>query len=111
VFKEYETTDQLAAATYDNETSIYRNLNKDERTHKNVVGFHGSFQTSEKGTIVLEYADGGDLLNFFKQVPPPSQAKHLTVFLINFFELLCGLEAVHNLKSLERGRKKWVLEG
>jgi hypothetical protein len=60
---------------------------------------------------MLEYADGKDLLTWFKDIKPPSNAGHLVTFWINFFDLLLGLSAVHNLDPPNDDEEKWYPEG
>lgn len=60
---------------------------------------------------MLEYATGGDLRTFLQSVKPPSNIEHRTAFWINFFKLLLGLDAVHNLEPSSNDKESWFLEG
>ncbi|ETS76605.1 hypothetical protein PFICI_11992 [Pestalotiopsis fici W106-1] len=113
VFKEYQREDPIAAATYEKEISIYKTLKPGSSAFKHIIEYYGSFQilASGKRTIMLEYADGSDLSAWFKELKPPSEVEHLTAFWANFFDLLLGLEAIHNLVPPHSGRESWYLEG
>jgi hypothetical protein len=113
VFKEYQRGDSIAPATYDNEIAMYRTLEPGSTAVKNIIAYYGSFKILAKGKhiIMLEYADGGDLFTWFKDVEPPSELEHLKTFWTNFFDLLLGLEAINNLAPRNSGRESLYLEG
>lgn len=62
-----------------------------------MVKYHGSFIQGENFTIILEYADGGSLLDFYKTTQPPKEWDDLQSFWVAMFRLLESLAVIHNV--------------
>jgi serine/threonine protein kinase len=103
-FKVYQTDD--VAELFEREIAIYVNLKPE--SFKYIINYFGSFQQGDKRTVILEYADGGNLLDFFRRVPHPRSLNDHTALWENLIELLQGLYLVHNL-TLDEG--SWQFRG
>ncbi|KAF4828883.1 Serine/threonine-protein kinase Nek7 [Colletotrichum tropicale] len=110
VFKEYRQTDPESQRLHDNEWAMYSNLRDDSFRH--IVTYYGSFECVGRRTIVLEYAPGGTLLQFFKERQPPKTGWHRVQFWQNLFGLLEGLEAIDDFTwDHNHSRDTWRLRG
>ncbi|WXC56844.1 hypothetical protein SNK03_002775 [Fusarium graminearum] len=106
VFKVFEGTD--ADHLYTAETDVYSKLqpNVSKYITKHFACF--SFEGKQKSIIVLEYAAGGSLLDFFKLPLQPASPDDLYLLWGRLFKLLNALEVLHNL-YLPDGPSKWYL--
>ncbi|KAK0651080.1 hypothetical protein B0T16DRAFT_403139 [Cercophora newfieldiana] len=97
VLKEYRKTGPESEAfdMFENEVDIYANLSDNDFTH--IVRYYGSFVQNDRFTMILEYASGGTLLEYFKNTPHPSTSSERKNFWMAFFELLAALERIHEL--------------
>ncbi|KAG5759530.1 hypothetical protein H9Q72_012345 [Fusarium xylarioides] len=108
VFKVYEGagTEDL----YKAETDVYLKLRTKYNKYitQHLASF--SFQGKRKHIIVLEYAAGGSLLDFFKNTPIPASPNE---FRLLWGRLLKLLDALHFLHDLHRpdGAPVWFLAG
>ena len=73
--------------------------------HPNITAFHGSFQKAEKLSIVMEYADGGNLADTI--VKQAASGEHFrTGRVLSWFAQLCSaLQHVHAHRVLHRDLK------
>ncbi len=88
-----------------NEVDIYSNL--EDTDFDNIVKYYGSIVEQDKFTLILEYASGGNLLNYFETRPRPHTALDRTRFWQAFFLLLPALSKIHHLCEV----KEYVLKG
>ncbi|KZL75824.1 protein kinase 4-like protein [Colletotrichum tofieldiae] len=110
VFKQYRKNDPEAAQLYRNEAIMYSLLSKSP--FRNIVKCYGSFEQLGQPTIVLEHAPGGNLLSFFEHHSHPQTARDFDLFWRNFFDLLKGLEAIHDITSHHHHtNQSWRLKG
>ncbi|GAB1319451.1 hypothetical protein MFIFM68171_09661 [Madurella fahalii] len=84
---------------YANELRALRGLNINPSP--NVVEFYGAFQQLGSYCLILEYVDGGDLGEFFKNTPKPPTAEDVETFWKSLFQLFNGLGRIHELISYE----------
>ncbi|KAK0652661.1 hypothetical protein B0T16DRAFT_427050 [Cercophora newfieldiana] len=82
---------------YENELRALRRLSV--QSSENVVKFYGSFRQLGSYCLILEYADGGDLGEFFDNCPPPSTPEDVVLFWKSLFQVFSGLERIHQLIS------------
>lgn len=75
-----------------------------------IVTYLGSFEQNRKFTVILEYAEGGSLLDFFKKNQIPMDKDELVQFWTHILDLLVGLNCIHAI-SKPVGVIEWVLEG
>lgn len=111
IFKQYQNDKPDVAALYDNEVDLYGQIQHDPNNH--IVKYYGSFQQLGRRTVVLEYADKGNLAEFFDQHGPIEDTLVRQLFFQAFMDLLFGLVAIHNLRLPDEddGRPRWILKG
>ncbi|KAK4185315.1 kinase-like domain-containing protein [Podospora australis] len=66
---------------------------------ENVVKFYGSFRQLGSYCLILKYADGRDLGEFFDNCPAPSTPQDVVLFWKNLFQVFSGLDRIHQLMS------------
>ena len=93
VFKTYHT--QRHEPSYTNESRALLGLRSSPSP--NVVEFYGSFRQLNSYSLILEYADGGDLSQFFDSSCPPSTVEDVVVFWKSLFQVFDGLDRIHQL--------------
>jgi serine/threonine protein kinase len=64
-----------------------------------LVKFYGSFRQLGSYCLILEFADGGDLGEFFDKCSPPSTVEDVALFWRSLFQVFAGLERIHKLMS------------
>jgi serine/threonine-protein kinase SRK2 len=64
-----------------------------QNPHPNIIGFHGVYEDPFNSAIILEYAEGGDLLSFLQDCGPLSEK----VAKLMFKDILSGLLHMHSL--------------
>jgi serine/threonine protein kinase len=64
---------------------------------RGVIGFYGSYTQNKTSNILYEYADVGNLENFFHDVKPPTDAKDIICFWSGMFKIVEAMIAVHGL--------------
>lgn len=108
VFKVYEGagTEELYKAETDVDLKLRRKNNKYITQH--LASF--SFQGKRKHIIVLEYAAGGSLKDFFKNTPPPVSPKEFRLLWSRLLKLLDALHVLHDLYRPD-GAPIWFLAG
>ncbi|KAM5360453.1 hypothetical protein ACJZ2D_013731 [Fusarium nematophilum] len=110
--KVYES--DSAEGLYNAEAYTYAMLSN---RFENITRLYGSF--SFKGTqsrmLVLEYAPGGSLVDFFQNTQPPVTPEDFNLLWDRLLELTDGLHALHNLSAPELSSSGsivgWVLFG
>ncbi|KAF3015315.1 hypothetical protein E8E14_009162 [Neopestalotiopsis sp. 37M] len=76
----------------------------------NLVTFYGSFRRDGHGFIILDYADGGDLKDFFQKTAPPTTAKDVQTFWESLTMSLHGLDRIHQLMQVDSHMKE-IIQG
>jgi serine/threonine protein kinase len=61
----------------------------------NLVTFYGSWKHGNIYNVLLEYANGGNLLKFFQTVPAPTKAIEISQFWERLFGVIEALVAIH----------------
>ena len=107
VLKTYNTED--AEHYYSSEITAFRHLMGSNDFVDNMITFYGSWRQNGTYNILLEYADGGTLLDYFKHVPPPTSEEDIQLFWGNLLRVLEALQLIHSL-SVVQGRPR-VLQG
>lgn len=77
---------------------------------ENLVTFYGSFRKDGHGFLILEYADAGDLSDFFTENFPPSSAMDISFFWASLLKALSGLDRIHQLMSVDSNMKS-IIQG
>ena len=97
VFKIYHN--QRHESSYENECRALRGLSSSPSP--NVVKFYGSLQQHGSYALILEYADGGDLSQFFETIPPPVTVEDVVMFWGSLFQVFAGLKRIHQQMHYE----------
>ncbi|KAI2466238.1 hypothetical protein F4781DRAFT_424218 [Annulohypoxylon bovei var. microspora] len=82
---------------YENEVDALRTLNNSPSP--NVVTYYGSFRQNGTYNIILEYANGGDLAEFFKKTPSP-KGDEVIQFWKSMSQCFIGLDFIHHLMNI-----------
>lgn len=85
---------------YESERKAYSRLHESNKPCDNILQCHGTY-TYSKGSslihnIILEYADGGSLWDFYKKTPPPSTLQDIKKLYTSFTGLFIALEKLRN---------------
>ncbi|KAI6246710.1 hypothetical protein HI914_04862 [Erysiphe necator] len=94
VIKSYSTT---------RDHDLYTKQVNTFRSFKNADGilkFFGSFEYRGQSHILLEFADKGTLIDFFKTEAPPTRGDQIIDFWENILQLTKGLKAIHSVKGI-----------
>ncbi|KAF2998074.1 hypothetical protein E8E14_001380 [Neopestalotiopsis sp. 37M] len=67
-----------------------------------IIQYYGSFSQGTKGIIILEDTSGMPLVDFLRQVPPPNNPVDILQLWEGLFDLMKGLERVHNLPEAQQ---------
>jgi serine/threonine protein kinase len=102
VFKEYQFQD--SQKPWEKEVNIFNLVNN---TCENLVRQLGSFSQNDKFVIVLEYANGGTLLDIFQANHLPRNLTRMKEFWRNLMRLLFALDKLHSLRISKDGRLGW----
>ena len=81
-----------AETYYRSEVTAFKRLRM--RTN-NMIGFYGGFKHGDRYNIILEFADIGNLEDYFKQTPPPTTGEEIIMFWEHLFKLIEALLFVH----------------
>ena len=104
VLKTYHDND--AHIYYMNEVSSFKRL----RDCPTMIGFFGSFRQNGTYNILLEYADGGTLEDYFRNARPPNRGEDICNFWARFLGIVDALMAIHN-EDEEDAEGPQILQG
>ncbi|OCL06940.1 hypothetical protein AOQ84DRAFT_67856, partial [Glonium stellatum] len=114
VLKQYNTSD--AEAECAKEDGAFERLNTMHHRVRSgitgnresaIIGFYGSFEQGGKHNVILEYANGGTLEDYFKRNSPPSTAQGIYLFWEALLKLGRALTAIHNQTIDSRVHHGW----
>lgn len=102
VFKIYN--DEGSKQTYEDESDIYSALSRYPDFSESITRFYGSlsFDGTQQRIMILEFAPGGSLEDFFDNTDIPVTPTEYGLLWSRLFRLFDGLHLIHNL---------WVPEG
>jgi serine/threonine protein kinase len=103
VFKIYP--DMEGRAAHKREVDLFESLGN--RHSDVIVEYFGSFAQNDKFVIILEYANGGNLWDFYKTNGPPNNPQELTDFWTELMKLMFALHHLHNLETRPGSRLAW----
>ncbi|KAF4981161.1 hypothetical protein FZEAL_2995 [Fusarium zealandicum] len=108
VFKIYEGGG--SKELYNAEADVYALLSR--KHEDSITKFYGSFsfEETQKRIIILEYASGGSLHDFFERNQPPVVPEDLELLWNRLLELLDGLHILHNLDK-PQACPEWFISG
>ena len=67
---------------------------------EHIVGYYGSFIQGGVFNLLLQYADGGNLLDYFAVTGPPKEPEDIQRFWKSFVSITQGLHSVHQLRPM-----------
>ena len=82
---------------YQNEEKALTTLQRSGTQSEHVVGYYGSFIQNGKFSLLLEFADGGNLLDYYRSTPKPMGASDTKQFWWSLLGVLKGLHYVHQV--------------
>lgn len=62
---------------------------------EHIIGFYGSFQQGHRYHLLLQYVDGGNLEDYFKNTPRPMSASDVRQFWASIWPVWQGLYGLH----------------
>lgn len=77
---------------------------------ENLVTFYGSFKKDGHGFLILEFADAGNLYDYFAGTAAPKTAQDISLFWTSLLKSLLGLDRVHQLISVDSEMKN-IIQG
>lgn len=89
IYEEGATDDSFAA-----EVSIFKRLRPED--YEYIVKYLGSFVHGKLRIIIMEYADMGNLDEYYQKVEPPSKLDELADFWHGLLDLLQSLQCLHS---------------
>ncbi|KAF2813081.1 uncharacterized protein BDZ99DRAFT_473802 [Mytilinidion resinicola] len=87
-----------AEKNYQNEVDAFIQLMSPRKFEENMIAFYGAYSQGGTYNIILEYADSGNLQEFFENVEPPSAEVDIINFWDNLFKIVQPLQRIHELK-------------
>ena len=86
-----------AESYYQREVDAFARMLQNFSTYPSpsMIGFHGSYIHRGTYNIILEFADGGTLEDFFKERSPPKKGPDIIAFWENLFEVIKALFRLH----------------
>jgi serine/threonine protein kinase len=96
--KAYE---EAQARLYRNEVNAYTAVGNTKSDH--IIQYYGSFSQSGKHCLILEYADGKNLDEFFKSTAPPRTPEGILQFWHSFSGYIEGVHRIHQASDGTRG--------
>lgn len=95
VLKKYDLKDdQKSYETEVEALTMFRNS-----PSPNLITYHGSFRNESTGYLLLEYADQGNLEEFFSSQEHPQSAKDVEMFWTSLLRTLTGLDRIHQVMT------------
>lgn len=82
---------------YDNEVKALTTLQNVPSPH--IITYYGSFRQNGTFNLILEHADRGSLSNFLESKPPPSTDEDILRFWKSLFQILHGLDRIHQAST------------
>ena len=107
--KTYNTRD--ADDYYDNEVRAFKYIAARDEIDKSFIQYLGSYQQGGTYNILLEFADGGTLEDFFQYTAPPTSSEQILMFWERFFNVVKALSLIHEYEGPEGVKGPDVLVG
>ncbi|RDW85934.1 hypothetical protein BP5796_04259 [Coleophoma crateriformis] len=88
-----------AETYYYNEVNAFRRLRNGGTSDTHIVTFYGSYMHNGTYNIILEYANQGNLENYFRKVYPPTCGGDIERFWIAICNIFKALACIHEVES------------
>ncbi|KAK8059494.1 hypothetical protein PG996_009424 [Apiospora saccharicola] len=106
VFKRYTSE---GYPSFKNETEAYMKLSA--HFSPSIVHCYEWFEQGDSYVIVLEYAEYGSLIEYWKGTHEPTQQEDINMLWTNFFEIFEGLSVIHSNIPHTQGRESLKMFG
>ncbi|KAJ9667922.1 hypothetical protein H2201_002108 [Coniosporium apollinis] len=97
VLKTYRT--KHAEKYYDSEVYGFSKLKSGGRSEATIIGFYGSFTQNGTFNVLLEYADMGNLEQYFRNFLPPSKGEDIKSFWSKLFDITRAIQCIHTVEQ------------
>ncbi|KAK1764904.1 kinase-like domain-containing protein [Phialemonium atrogriseum] len=99
VFKEYQMAESREAWTKEVDA-----LEVADNHCEHIVKYFGSFERDVKGVVILEYANGGNLLDILKRNQQPRNLEQTKAFWESLVAILQALDQLHHLRRTAQSK-------
>lgn len=99
VLKTYRGRD--AKEQHDAEREAFIRLRYNQEPSPFIIAYYGSFYDHDTYSIILEYADGGNLDDFMRRTPEPPNREDMIEYWDRFCRITHGLAHIHGLQGSE----------
>jgi hypothetical protein len=79
VLKTYQSSES-AQAYFENDVNAFKKLARSDDYDNSIIKFHGNYTQGNTYNILLEYADKGDLEEYFQRELPPTLPEEIGQF-------------------------------
>lgn len=97
---------------YQAEVEAFNRLRNARQPHS-LIQYFGSYEQDDTFNIILEYANGGTLEDFFqnREIARPRRKEEIFSFWKGLFDILLALQAIHQVKQYDEGNTSQTLRG
>lgn len=99
VFKEYQMAESREAWTKEVDALVVA-----DNHCEHIVKYFGSFERDGKGVVILEYANGGSLLDILKRNQQPRNLEQTKAFWESLMAILQALDQLHHLRQTAQSK-------
>ena len=97
VLKTYFTKD--AEKYYQNEVEAFNQMMLPVKHEPHIISLFGAYRHGRTYNILLEHADGGNLMDYFEDVTPPSSEEDILQFWSSLFKVVKPIKRIHELEG------------
>lgn len=110
MLKTYQSSES-ARAYFENEVNAFKKLSRSDGYDNSIIKFHGNYTQGNTHNILLEYADKGDLEEYFWRELPPTLSEEIGEFWKEMFSILDALKTIHNVGDEGLPEQSQCLQG
>jgi serine/threonine protein kinase len=96
VLKTYQSSES-AQAYFENEVKAFKKLSLLDDYNNSIIKFYGNYTQGNTYNILLEYADKGDLEDYFQRELPLTLLEEIGKFWKGKFSIVDALKTIHNI--------------
>jgi serine/threonine protein kinase len=100
-----------AKSYYENEVEAFRRLRNERAHNPHLITFYGSYIHKGTYNIILEYADGGSLEDYFQHNAPPWKSEDIVRLWTSLFGILKALNSIHTVERRNSIGELQILNG
>jgi serine/threonine protein kinase len=94
-----------AERQYNNETNMFRRLTQVDSSEARIIQFYGSFVQDGVFHVLLQYANGGTLEEYFENISPPRRRADMARFWSAMLNLIRAVHKIHGT-SFDQDEKR-----